>query len=121
MELNDIFKPKSKEDIIRDLSCLHEDEYGNTPLMWAAGRGQTSVVKILLDIGVSVNVKSKFGELTAMMRASYYGHKKIVQMLLDAGADINARDADNHTALQYAIGNDHTDIANLLKIYGAKL
>ena len=57
----------------------------------ASGRGDTEVVKLLLENGGEVNVKTTYGELTALMFASQEGHTEIVTLLLERGADVNVK------------------------------
>lgn len=54
------------------------------------------------------------GGVTPLMWAADGGHADAVQALLDAGADADAADDEGDTALQYAQGCGHEDIAQLL-------
>jgi len=74
------------------------DEYGRTPLMRAAARGDLQAVKDLLAQGANVNGSSGDG-YTALLSAAFYGNSEIVEYLLDHGADVNARDKNGLTAL----------------------
>jgi ankyrin repeat protein len=53
--------------------------------MWAAHRGYTEAVQVLLDAGVDVNVKNQ-GGYTALMIAEFNSYPKVVQLLKAAGA-----------------------------------
>jgi serine/threonine-protein phosphatase 6 regulatory ankyrin repeat subunit B len=59
--------------------------------MAAAEGGYTETVQLLIDKGVNVNAKGKYG-MTALILASVRGHASIVGLLADRGADINARE-----------------------------
>ncbi len=55
-------------------------------------------VKILLDLGMNVNIKDNYGR-TALIGAS---NKTVIQMLVDKGADINIKSNKGVTPLMYA-------------------
>ncbi|MEM9407909.1 MAG: PQQ-binding-like beta-propeller repeat protein [Acidobacteriota bacterium] len=57
----------------------------------AARRGELAAVKQLLDAGVDVDAKTRYGA-TALSFAAEKGHVEVVQALLEAGADTNVRD-----------------------------
>jgi ankyrin repeat protein len=58
---------------------------GATALTWAAHRGHTDVVQVLLDTGVDVNVRNQ-GGYTALMIAEFNGYPEVVKRLKAAGA-----------------------------------
>jgi ankyrin repeat protein len=53
--------------------------------MYAAQRGQSEVVKLLLDEGADLNVKNIYGG-TALKEAKIAGYSDIINILLEAGA-----------------------------------
>src|ERR1700693_510346 len=57
----------------------------------AARKGDAATVKKLLDEGVDVNTKLRYGA-TALSFACDRSHLDVVKLLLDRGADANARD-----------------------------
>src|SRR6185295_16170399 len=57
----------------------------------AARKGDAAAVKKLLDEGVDVNTKFRYGT-TALSFACDRGHLDVVRLLLDRGADVNIRD-----------------------------
>lgn len=88
-------------------------------LLEAARKGDTAKVKQLLDQGVDVNSKSKYGT-TALSFASGRGYTEIVQILLAKGADVNAKDTFyGATPLDFAIQDNHLDVVKLLLEKGA--
>ena len=112
------------------------DEGGFTALMAAAGNGDrnAALVKLLLDHGAAVNVKSgdtaemvkngpiAIGRQTALQIAAGQANYEAVEWLVKAGADINAMDVRNATALVFAVATDHANpkIVELLLTKGAK-
>ena len=69
---------------------------------FAAERGHTETVRILLDRGAKVNAKTSSGKQTALMKAAENGHTRIVKMLLDKGADPKVVDRYGYTAITFA-------------------
>ena len=90
-------------------------DYGDTALMMAA-RGDTDIVKLLLERGANPNSKDDIG-YTALLIASIEGHTDTVQLLLDRGADPNIPANDGDTALMMASRQELTDIVELLQKY----
>jgi ankyrin repeat protein len=69
-----------------------------------------ALVKRLLDAGVDVNRRGSANNaflpakpISPLMAAAFYGNPDCVQLLLTAGADANLKDAEGHTALDYAL------------------
>ena len=118
-----------------------EGWYGQTALMWAAAEGHAEVVRLLIEAGANVDVRSREidtpesyaewpqgsvvypdvprGGLTALQFAAREGQLEAVQALIDGGANLNAVDAEGKTALLHATLNDHLDVAALLLEAGA--
>jgi ankyrin repeat protein len=91
----------------------------------AARKGDAAAVTKLLDEGVDVNTKFRYGT-TALSFASDRGHLDVVKVLLDRGADVNVRDTFyNATPLTWAVSPQmgrkpqHPEIVRLLLAKGA--
>ena len=84
-------------------------------LLNMAGKGQTALVEVLLELGADVHAKDENGQ-TALMIATAEGHPETVAALLDAGADVNVEDKNGGTALMIAERNGHTEMVELLGI-----
>ena len=91
----------------------------------AARKGDAATVKTLIDDGVDVNTKFRYGA-TAIFYASDHGHLEVVKVLLDKGADLSVKDTFyGFTPLALAIGPaqkkkpEHAEIAKLLIAKGA--
>jgi ankyrin repeat protein len=111
------------------------DEGGFRPLLIAAGNGDrsTALIKLLLDHGAHINVKSGdtfeivkngpvlLGQLTPLQMASGQGNYETVEALIKAGADVNAKDVRNATPLVFAVATDHANpkVVQLLLAKGA--
>src|SRR5512145_16860 len=61
--------------------------YDRMALSFAADRGNSEVMKVLLDAGADVNARDTFYGMTAMSQALNKKHVPIVRMLLEKGAD----------------------------------
>ena len=90
--------------------------YGKgTPLGMAIQKGETDLVKKLIEYGADVNEKS-FG-MTPLMIAARYNKVEIIRFLLANGASINSKDDKGFTALKYAELSLANDAVSLLKQY----
>jgi hypothetical protein len=92
----------------------------------AARRGDAAAVKQLLDEGVDVNTKFRYGA-TALSYACDRGHLDVVKLLVERGADVNVRDTFyNATPLTWAVSPamgrrpQHPDVVRLLLQHGAQ-
>jgi uncharacterized protein len=94
---------------------LNTDD-GTTPLMVASGIGwvegvtyewsrdaNDESVKMLLDLGVDVNLHNSEGR-TALMGAAHKGRNEIVQMLVDHGAELDAHDIGSRDTIHKLAG-----------------
>jgi ankyrin repeat protein len=101
--------------------------YGSTPLILAAGYGETAVAKLYLDRGAEVDATNPEGE-TALIRAACNCPSvdmpdtgDSVRLLLEHGAEIEARDKQGTTALMAAAGWGRSWIVEILLDKGAQI
>ena len=87
-------------------------------LVEEAFKGHTETVKLLLDKGADVNMKTDNG-YTALIEASENGHIEIVKLLLDKGADVNAKDNGGNTPLILASMCGRIEVVSMLLENGA--
>ncbi|KAJ9492914.1 hypothetical protein VN97_g257 [Penicillium thymicola] len=108
-----------KEAIVRflldrgaDPNNLHFQDM--TVLMRASASANASVVRLLLDWGVDLEIKDNKG-LTALSHAAMSsGTEAVIQLLLAKGADINNNDNENRGAVYYATSeNRYTNLPAL--------
>jgi hypothetical protein len=92
----------------------------------AARKGDAAAVKKLLDEGVDVNTKYRYGA-TALSFACDRGHLDVVKLLLDRGADANVKDTFyGATPLTWAVSPamgrkpQHPEVVRLLLQHGAQ-
>lgn len=82
---------------------------------WEAVRkGDAATVTTLLDKGVDVNAKFRYGQ-TALFKAAERGHTEIVKLLLARGADVTVKDTFyGATAMTWALSNKHIGAVSAL-------
>lgn len=91
----------------------------NEEFFAAARKGDTAAVKALLDKGVDVNAKTRYGA-TALSYACDKGHIDVVRLLIERGADVNTKDTFyGEVPLGWALGKEYIPIIKLLLEKGA--
>jgi len=114
---------KLVQKLIEYKADIHaEDEDGWTPLYLATlghDLKDGSVLRLLLEHGADVNVRTKDDGWTPLHQVSYAGVPEVVRLLLDHGADVEAKNNDGKTALQCASGRRRDEIVTLLRQHGA--
>jgi ankyrin repeat protein len=99
-------------------------EKRGTPLYYAAQTGLSSVVKLLLDKGVDINVQCG-DDNSALQAATSRGYEHVARLLLVRGADVNIK-GDVYggwliNALQAASYKGHEQTVKLLLDHGAEV
>lgn len=95
---------------------------GEKPLLVAARQRDTTMVKLLLEHGASVDdSETDSWGWTALQQAVDNDHIDVVRLLLDNRADVDARSPKLYgwTALQAAAASGHIEIVHLLISYKA--
>ena len=91
----------------------------NEEFFAAARKGDTAAVKDLLDKGVNVNAKTRYGA-TALSYACDRANLELVKLLVERGADVNAKDTFyGEVPLGWALGKGNVEIVKLLLDKGA--
>lgn len=109
----------SFEKLNRSLKDLGPQNQGEE-LCEAAAKGDAYQVKTLLDAGVKIGSKDRFGS-TALMNAMLKGNKELVKLLIDRGADVNEVGLMGLTPLICASSKGYVDIIRLLIQAGANV
>jgi len=92
----------------------------NEQLFEAARKGDVATVKALLDRGVDVNTKFRYGA-TALSYAADKGHLEVVKLLLERKADVNVKDTFyNATPIIWAADKGHAKVVEALIAAGAQ-
>ncbi len=100
-----------------NINAKNHDSY--TPFTWAAEKGETEAVKMLLkDPRIDVNAKNQ-EDYTPIELASRYGRTKVVKALLKHNADVNAEGKSGWTPIQLAASFRRTRVAKVLLKHNA--
>jgi ankyrin len=111
----------AKTLIGRGANATTVTRYGVTPIYLAALNGNAAMIDVLLKAGADANAANPGGE-TALMTASRTGKIDAVRLLLDRGANVNVKESvREHTALIWAVLENHPEIVKLLLARGANI
>ncbi len=98
------------------------DANGDAPLIIAAYKGYTDILRLLLEAGADVSVVDPGMKATALHAAAYAGHADAAKLLIDHGIDIDKQGPYNgYTALHDAVWQNNTETARVLVEAGAAL
>ncbi|XP_065057988.1 inversin-A-like isoform X1 [Rhopilema esculentum] len=89
-----------------------QDQNGRNCLHYAASKGHTNIVEILLLKKCNANAKDKYGS-TPLHQAAVNGHTECVATLIEGGADVNFQDENGNTPLYEAVWNNQVDTVDL--------
>jgi len=95
---NDGRLKKIKEAVAAGYDINLQNEYGQTPLMFAAQNGHDAIVSYLLDHKANVDLENNEG-YTALLLAAQAARLNTVKMLLKAGANFYAKNKQGASAL----------------------
>ena len=87
-----------KEHLDNGSDVHKRDSLKLTPVHWATINGQTNALKLLIEKGGDINVKTD--GITPLHMASHLGRHETVVFLVNHGADVNAEDKEKQTALE---------------------
>ncbi len=90
-----------------------QDNYGSTPLMWAADKNNKEMAQLLLKYNPDVNIQNSEGH-TSLMYAAQQNNKEIASLLLEKGADINIQNSYGESALILAAHKNNKKVLQLL-------
>ena len=96
---------------------IKDDNWGATPLHFAARNGHKDVAELLVVKGAAMSIKDGDGRTPLHMVADI-GHNGIAELLIAKGADVNAKDKKDYTPLDGAKNKPET--AGLLRKHGGK-
>ena len=86
-----------------------------TPLMYAAEKGKTDMVKAIAEDKNTINVADNDGWTPLMYSILPENSAEIVPILLDKGADLEAEDVEGRTALSMAQETNKGDVVKIIE------
>jgi len=104
----------------RKQTGMHPSVGTMAAIHYAAWKGRTEVIRLLLGSGVHPDQETGNG-LTPLMLAAGGGHVSAVKALLDDGADVSKSDVYKMTALHYAAKKGQPTAISLLLKAGARI
>lgn len=128
VEAGDIAEIKSILSYDSSLAVLEaKDEMGNTPLILAASKNQTQIIKLLFEHGVNLETVGNSG-YTALNVAAVTGQVDAAALLIALGAKLETRSETvagpiegGPTPLWSAVREHREDVVNLLIAAGANI
>jgi uncharacterized protein len=111
-----------KELIKQDVNVNELDANQDAPLIMAAYKGYTDIVKLLLEAGADVAVVDPGMKATAPHAAAYAGNAEAAQLLIEYKIDMDKQGPYNgYTALHDAVWQNNVETAKILIEAGANL
>lgn len=97
------------------------DEYGYTPLMYAADEGRNEIIKLLMDNGAEPNHQPLYdAEPPALHAAVLANRPETVDLMLQyERTKVGLLDSAGHTPLYLAVVNGYLECADVLIFHGA--
>ena len=87
-----------------------------TPLHYAASKGHTAMMRLLIDNDAYIDAESPNGT-TPLMMSAYYASPMAVKLMLEEGADPNLQNQDGQTALDMALSKDKLLSAQYIRVF----
>ncbi len=95
---------------------IADDYFQHSPLYLAAKRGNTGVVRMLLNAKANVNCEDIHG-LSPLSVCAYLGHKELCRTFVMHQADLSHKDNQGYTPLHRAAMNGYDDVCRLLSSF----
>ncbi len=111
------------QELIRQGADVNEtDENQDAPVIIAAYRGYTGVLKALLEAGADLSALDPNMKATALHAAAYAGRSEAARLLIEHSIDIDKQGPYNgYTALHDAIWQNKVETARILIDAGTNL
>ncbi len=107
-----------RNELFEDKKVHKPDNYGETLLYQAARRGSLTQVRLIIERGGDVNLRSNQKQ-TPLHFAAFEGYLSVAKVLLKYNAEISPVDRDGMTPLHFAADSGKTAMVRLLIEKGA--
>ena len=94
---------------------MARNEYGTTPLHWAAGYSTLANIKALIAAGADVMARDNYG-YTTLLWAAKGANEDVVRFLISSGVGIDARSLGGDTPLLAAAGSIFGPVKDILEL-----
>ena len=108
-----------KQHLDSGIDVNAKNQFGGTPLHFAAKQGHKNLAALLISEGADINAKA-YDKSTPLHSAVISGYKEVAEQLIVNGADVNAKGYEGSTPLDKAIEFKNLDTAHLLRKHGGK-
>jgi len=100
-----------------DINQFNDDSF--SPLMIAVIKNNLSLVRLLLERGADVNLKTPTNSFVAISRAIYLDTTDVLELLIEYGANVNHQSPRGEPLLIYAMRDYQLDAMKVLLAAGA--
>jgi uncharacterized protein len=102
------------EYLAKSVSNINYNSSSGTALAAATVKGNTALVKLLLENKANPNIADGQG-MTPLLYASQFENKEIISLLLKYKADKKLQNNEGQSAMDFAVFNKNQEIITLLK------
>lgn len=113
-------QPPLEENKVGVTAEIQTNSRSESEFILAVARGNTSKVRMLLEAGISANLRTIEGRSVVAMAAEQ-ANMDTIELLIAHGADVNARSHRGETALSAAVHARRKDIVKFLLDKGADI
>lgn len=105
---------KVKEHLRKGTNVNSHDTGGYAPLHYAARKGHIDVANLILLHGGDINIRTRAGKVSPLLRAAFSGKYAMCKFLVEKGADVKAVDDDGQTVLHRAVSSGNEALVKYL-------
>ncbi len=102
------------EYLAKNVKDINYNSPSGTALAAAAVKGNTGMVKVLLENKANPDLADGMG-MTPLLYASQFENKEIIQLLLKYKANKQLKSKEGKSAMDYAVFNKNQEIIDMLK------
>lgn len=104
-----------------NVSTARGEQYGESPLHWAAQFGNPEIIQLMIANGAQLGTRDNHSGEMPIHWVAGYGPIENMKFLIDAGADVNARDFNDNNPLHHAAFKGTSEKILMLLEFGAEV